>query len=59
MTDQPFLSSAQFSSTRARGGVLAAVAPIIGTPRVVAATGNILRALGFALDMAELEEAAE
>ena len=37
-------------------GVLAAVAPIVGTPRVVAATGNIVRALGFALEMAELEE---
>ena len=36
--------------------VLAAVAPIVGTPRVVAATGNIVRALGFALEMAELEE---
>jgi 4-carboxymuconolactone decarboxylase len=36
-------------------GVLAAVAPIVGTPRVVAATGNIVRALGFALEMAELE----
>ena len=39
-------------------GVLAAVAPIVGTPRVVAATGNIVRALGFALEMAELEEEA-
>ena len=36
-------------------GVLAAVAPIVGTPRVVAATGNIARALGIALDLAELE----
>ena len=39
-------------------GVLAAVAPIVGTPRVVAATGNIVRALGFALEMAELEGGA-
>jgi 4-carboxymuconolactone decarboxylase len=37
-------------------GVLAAVAPIVGTPRVVAATGNIVRALGFALEMAEYDE---
>ena len=37
-------------------GVLAAVAPIVGTPRVAAATGNIVRALGFALEMAELDE---
>jgi alkylhydroperoxidase/carboxymuconolactone decarboxylase family protein YurZ len=40
-------------------GVLAAVAPIVGTPRVVAATGNIVRALGFALEMAELEAEEE
>jgi 4-carboxymuconolactone decarboxylase len=40
-------------------GVLAAVAPIVGTPRVVAATGNIVRALGFAIEMAELEEENE
>ena len=39
-------------------GVLAAVAPIVGTPKVVAATGNIVRALGVALEMAELEEEA-
>ena len=37
-------------------GVLAAVAPIVGTARVAAATGNIVRALGFALEVAELEE---
>jgi hypothetical protein len=36
-------------------GVLAGVAPIVGTTRVVAASGNIARALGFALDIAELE----
>jgi hypothetical protein len=39
--------------------VLAAVAPTFGTPRAVVATGNIFRALGFALDMAELEDAAD
>ncbi|HEX9260879.1 MAG TPA: hypothetical protein VF855_15190 [Acidimicrobiales bacterium] len=38
-------------------GVLIAVAPIIGTPRVVAAAGNIARALGFAI--AVLEAALE
>jgi len=37
-------------------GVLMAVAPIVGTPRVVAAAGNIARALGLALDVAELED---
>jgi len=37
-------------------GVLAAVAPIVGTARVTAAAGNIARALGIALDLAEIEE---
>lgn len=37
-------------------GVLAAIAPIVGTPRVATATGNIARALGIALDLAELED---
>ena len=37
-------------------GVLAAVAPIVGTARVAAAAGNIAQALGFAL---ELERQAE
>lgn len=37
-------------------GVLAAVAPIVGTTRVVPATANIVRALGLALDLAEFDE---
>jgi alkylhydroperoxidase/carboxymuconolactone decarboxylase family protein YurZ len=36
-------------------GVLAAIAPIVGGPRVVAATGNIARALGFAMEVADAE----
>ena len=40
-------------------GVLAAVAPIVGTPRVVAAAGNIARVLGVASELAELEATAE
>jgi alkylhydroperoxidase/carboxymuconolactone decarboxylase family protein YurZ len=36
-------------------GVLAAVAPIVGTARVASATGNIARALGFAIDISEME----
>ncbi|HXV34459.1 MAG TPA: hypothetical protein VD769_10660 [Gaiellaceae bacterium] len=40
-------------------GVLAAIAPIVGTARIVAATGNIVRALGIALDLAELEAEIE
>jgi hypothetical protein len=40
-------------------GVLAGVAPIVGTPKVVAAAGNIVRALGLALDLEELEAEEE
>jgi 4-carboxymuconolactone decarboxylase len=40
-------------------GVLAAVAPIVGTARIVSATGNITRALGVALELAELEAEIE
>jgi alkylhydroperoxidase/carboxymuconolactone decarboxylase family protein YurZ len=40
-------------------GVLAAVAPIVGTARVASATGKIVRALGLALELAELEAAEE
>ena len=38
-------------------GVLAAVAPIVGTARVASATGNIANALEVAIDVAELEDA--
>jgi 4-carboxymuconolactone decarboxylase len=38
--------------------VLAAVAPIVGTARIVSATGNIMKALAIELEMLELEEAA-
>jgi 4-carboxymuconolactone decarboxylase len=40
-------------------GVLAAVAPVVGTARVASAAGNIARALGFATELAELEAEAE
>ena len=40
-------------------GILIAVAPIVGTPRVVAAAGNIASALGFAIAVAEAELEAE
>ena len=36
-------------------GVLAAVAPIVGTARVASATGNLVAALGVAVEVAELE----
>ena len=36
-------------------GVLMAIAPIVGTARVASASGNIVRALGFAIEVAEAE----
>jgi alkylhydroperoxidase/carboxymuconolactone decarboxylase family protein YurZ len=40
-------------------GVLVAIAPVTGGPRVVEATGAILQALGFAIRLLEEEEALE
>jgi 4-carboxymuconolactone decarboxylase len=40
-------------------GVLAAVAPIVGTTRVVSAAGSMIKALGAAAELAELSEYAE
>jgi 4-carboxymuconolactone decarboxylase len=40
-------------------GVLAAVAPVVGTARVASAAGNIARALGFATELAELAAETE
>lgn len=36
-------------------GVLAAIAPIVGTARVASATGKIVRALAIEMEVAELE----
>jgi alkylhydroperoxidase/carboxymuconolactone decarboxylase family protein YurZ len=36
-------------------GVMIGVAPVVGTPRVALAAGNILRALGFAIAVADSE----
>jgi len=36
-------------------GVMIGVAPVVGAPRVVAASGNIMRALGFAIAVTEPE----
>jgi alkylhydroperoxidase/carboxymuconolactone decarboxylase family protein YurZ len=36
-------------------GVMIGVAPVVGTPRVASAAGNILRALGFAIAVADSE----
>jgi alkylhydroperoxidase/carboxymuconolactone decarboxylase family protein YurZ len=40
-------------------GVMIAIAPVVGAPRVMAAGGHILRALGIAVAVAEAELAAE
>jgi alkylhydroperoxidase/carboxymuconolactone decarboxylase family protein YurZ len=45
-------------------GVMIAVAPVVGAPRVMAAGGHIVRALGFAIavsdaEMAELDDDEE
>ena len=40
-------------------GVLAAIAPVVGTTRVVAATGRIVLALGVAIEVASAELDAE
>jgi 4-carboxymuconolactone decarboxylase len=40
-------------------GVLAAIAPIVGTSRVVAATGRIVLAIGVAIEVASAELDAE
>ncbi len=38
-------------------GMLAAIAPIVGSARVASAAGKIVRALGLELTLAELEQA--
>ena len=40
-------------------GILIAVAPVVGTPRIVEAAGNIARALGFAVAAIDAEMEAE
>lgn len=40
-------------------GILIAVAPVVGTPKVVAASGNLARALGFAVAVMEAELEAQ
>jgi hypothetical protein len=46
-------------STEQIMGVLAGVAPIVGTTRIVSAAGGMVRALGEAIELAELAEYAE
>jgi alkylhydroperoxidase/carboxymuconolactone decarboxylase family protein YurZ len=40
-------------------GVMIAVAPVVGTPRVVSAAGHIFRALGFAIAVGDAEMARQ
>jgi alkylhydroperoxidase/carboxymuconolactone decarboxylase family protein YurZ len=40
-------------------GVMIAIAPVVGTPRVVAAAGHILRALGIAIAVGDAEMAEQ
>ena len=40
-------------------GVLTAVAPIVGTARVVSASGKMIKALGIAIEIAEYEAELE
>lgn len=40
-------------------GVLAAIAPIVGTARVASATGKIVEALAVEIEIAELEEVSD
>ena len=40
-------------------GILAAIAPIVGTARIASATGNIAEALEFAIEIAEIDEQDE
>jgi len=40
-------------------GVLIAIAPIVGTARVVSAAGNIAKALGIAIAVAEDEDSGD
>jgi len=40
-------------------GIMIAVAPVVGTPRVMAAGGHILRALGITIAVADAELAAQ
>ena len=47
------------SRSKTSQGVLIAVAPIVGTARVVSAAGNLARALGFAIEAMAIEAELE
>jgi len=48
LANAPALEKAGLTSADIQG-IMIAVAPVVGTPRVVSAAGQILRALGFAI----------
>ena len=48
LANSPALEEAGLTSEDVQG-IMIAVAPVVGTPRVVSAGGQILRALGFAI----------
>ena len=50
--------SAGIDSEQVRG-VLAAIAPIVGTARVASATGNIVKALAVAIEIADEQDQDE
>ncbi len=48
LANSPALEEAGLTSEDVQG-IMIAIAPVVGTPRVVSAGGQILRALGFAI----------
>lgn len=58
MANAPALDQAGLSGDDTQG-VMIAIAPVVGTPRVVSAAGQILRALGIAIAVSDGEAADE
>jgi hypothetical protein len=56
MANAPALREAGLSAEDVQS-VMIAVAPVVGTPRVVSASGQIMRALGFAIAVSDAEMA--
>ena len=51
-------AEAGINAERVRG-VLAAIAPIVGTARVASATGGVVKAFAVEIEIADLEDEAE
>lgn len=56
LANAPALEEAGLTSDDVQG-IMIAIAPVVGTPRVVSAGGQILRALGFAIAIDDTEMA--